>query len=103
MIQINNYDTIVAYATPTTKDSRITDKLVTGNYLILDPQASDYTYTITKNGSEIPVTSIAANEVIPVSYTHLDVYKRQVLDRMCTRTDICSSYLRINYRVLHIK
>ena len=26
-----------------------------------------------------------------------------VLDRMCTRTDICSSYLRINYRVLHIK
>ena len=64
MIQINNYDTIVAYATPTTTDYRITDKLVTGNYLILDPQASDYTYTITKNGSEIPVTSISANDVI---------------------------------------
>ena len=32
MIQINNYDTIVAYALPTTTDYRITDKLVTGNY-----------------------------------------------------------------------
>ena len=64
MIQINNYETMVAYAAPTTADYRITDKLVTGNYLILDPQAANYTYTITKNGAEIPVTSIAANDVI---------------------------------------
>ncbi|MGN0108012.1 MAG: S-layer homology domain-containing protein, partial [Hominilimicola sp.] len=64
MIQINNYETIVAYAAPTAADYRITDKLVTGNYLILDPQAANYTYTITKNGAEIPVTSIAANDVI---------------------------------------
>ena len=64
MIQINNYDTIVAYATPTTTDYRITDKLVTGNYLILDPQASDYTYTNHKERFEIPVTSISANDVI---------------------------------------
>ena len=64
MIQINNYETMVAYAAPTTADYRITDKLVTGNYLVLDPQGANYTYTITKNGAEIPVTSIAANDVI---------------------------------------
>jgi len=64
MIQIYNYETMVAYTTPTTTDYRITDKLVTGNYLILDPQAAAYTYTITKDGSEIPVTSIKANDVI---------------------------------------
>lgn len=64
MIQIYNYETMVAYAAPNNTDYRITDKLVTGNYLILDPQAADYTYTITKNNQEIPVTSIAANDVI---------------------------------------
>lgn len=64
MIQIYDYETMVAYTTPTSSDYRITDKLVTGNYLILDPQAANYTYTITKDGSEIPVTSIKANDVI---------------------------------------
>lgn len=64
MIQIYDYETIVAYTTPTTADYRITDKLITGNYLILDPQAPNYTYTITKNGAVIPVTSIASNDVI---------------------------------------
>ncbi len=64
MIQIYDYETMVAYTTPTTSDYRITDKLVTGNYLILDPQAADYTYTITKDGKEIPVNSIKANDVI---------------------------------------
>ena len=64
MIQINNYKTIVALGAPSSSDYRITDKLVTGNYLILDPQSANYEYTITKNGSTIPVTSIAANDVI---------------------------------------
>lgn len=64
MIQIYNYQTMVAHAAPTTSDYRITDKLVTGNFLILDPQGIGYTYTIKKNGNEIPVTSIAANDVI---------------------------------------
>lgn len=64
MIQIYNYETMVAYTTPSSSDYRITDKLVTGNYLILDPQAADYTYTIKKDGNEIPVTSIKANDVI---------------------------------------
>ncbi len=64
MIQINNYKTIVALAAPSSSDYRITDKLVTGNYLILDPQSANYEYTITKNGTTTPVTSIAANDVI---------------------------------------
>lgn len=64
MIQINDYETMVAYAAPTSSDYRITNKLVTGNYLVLDPQAADYSYTIIKNNTEIPVTSIAANDVI---------------------------------------
>lgn len=64
MIQIYDYQTMVAYAAPSTSDYRVTDKLVTGNSLLLDPQAANYTYTITKNGEEIPATSIAANDVI---------------------------------------
>lgn len=64
MIQIYDYETIVALSAPTSSDYRITDKLVTGNYIILDPQSGNYTYTITKNGEEIPVTSIAANDVV---------------------------------------
>lgn len=64
MVQIYDYKTIVAYASPSTSDYRVTDKLVTGNALTLDPQAANYTYTITKNDAEIPATSIAANDVI---------------------------------------
>ncbi len=64
MIQIYDYETMVAYAAPTTADYRITDKLVTGNYLVLDPESANYEYTITKDGNEIELTSIAANDVI---------------------------------------
>lgn len=64
MVQIYNYETMVAYTAPSTADYRITDKLVSGNYIVLDPQSAEYTYTITKNGAEIPVTSIAANDTI---------------------------------------
>lgn len=64
MLQIYDYETMVSYTAPTSADYRITDKLVTGNYLILDPQSASYTYTIQKNGAEIPVTSISANDVI---------------------------------------
>lgn len=64
MVQIYDYKTIVAYAAPSTSDYRLTDKLVTGNALMLDPQAANYTYTITKNDAEIPATSIAANDVV---------------------------------------
>ncbi len=64
MVQIYDYETIVAYAAPSTSDYRVTDKLVTGNSLLLDPQAANYTYTITKNDADIQATSIAANDVI---------------------------------------
>ncbi|MBQ6530836.1 MAG: hypothetical protein IJI39_07945, partial [Clostridia bacterium] len=64
MIQIYDYETIVALSAPSTTDYRITDKLVTGNSLILDPQSATYTFTIVKDNTEIPVTSIAANDVI---------------------------------------
>ncbi|MCD8180526.1 MAG: S-layer homology domain-containing protein, partial [Firmicutes bacterium] len=64
MIQIYDYETIVAYTSPSSSDYRITDRLVTGNYLILDPQAASYSYTITKNGESIAVTSIAANDIV---------------------------------------
>lgn len=67
LIQIYNYETMVAYQAPKTTDYKITDKLVTGNSLILDPNASDYTFTLTKNGKEIDTTSIAAGDVILVA------------------------------------
>ena len=64
MIQIYDYETIVALSAPSSSDYRISDKLVSGNYIILDPQSANHTYTITKDGAEIPVTSIAANDVV---------------------------------------
>lgn len=64
MIQIYDYETIVALSTPTTTDYRISDKITSGNYLILDPQSSSYEYTIKKDGADIPITSIAANDVV---------------------------------------
>ena len=64
MIQIYDYETMVALSTPTSTDYRISDKLTSGNYLILDPQSSSYKYTIKKDNTEIPITSIAANDVV---------------------------------------
>lgn len=64
LAQINDYKVIVALRTPSTTDYRIMDKLVSGNSLTLDPDSNDYTYTITKNNLQIPVTSIAANDII---------------------------------------
>lgn len=64
LIQIYDYETIVAYQAPKVSDYRITDKLISGNYLQLDPNASDYTYTIQKNGAQIETTSIAAGDVV---------------------------------------
>lgn len=63
-VQINDYNTIVAYKTPTTTDYKITDKLITGNGIILDPYSTLYTYTIVKNGSQIAVTSVSAGDIV---------------------------------------
>lgn len=64
IIDIYDYDTIVALKAPTSTDYRITDKTVSGTYLTLDPEDYSYTYSISKNGSEIQTTSIATNDVV---------------------------------------
>ena len=64
VVDIYDYDTIVALRAPTTSDYRITDKTVTGKTITLDPDSSDYTFNITKNGNEITPTQIAANDVV---------------------------------------
>ncbi len=64
LLTIMDYELMVARTKPTTSDYRINDLLVTGNYLILDPDSTDYSYTITKNGSAINVNQIAANDVV---------------------------------------
>lgn len=64
LIQIYNYQTIVAHQAPKSSDYRITDKLVSGNYLILDPNSPDYSYTVQKNGAQIELTSIAAGDIV---------------------------------------
>lgn len=64
LVEIENYKTIVAYKAPTTSDYRIQDKLKNANYLILNPTSDDYKFTITKNGSQISTTQIAANDVV---------------------------------------
>ncbi|MCX7714551.1 MAG: S-layer homology domain-containing protein [Clostridia bacterium] len=61
---INNYSVMVASSAPTSTDYIITDKLVSGNSLTLDPDDDSYSYTIIKNGSTIETTSIAANDVL---------------------------------------
>lgn len=64
LIQIYNYQTMVAYQAPKSSDYKITDKLISGNYLILDPNSPDYSYTIQKNGAQIEVTAIAAGDIV---------------------------------------
>lgn len=64
IVDIYDYDTIVAYRTPTSSDYKITDKTITGNFLVLDPDSPDYKFTITKDGKQINTTSISANDVL---------------------------------------
>ncbi|MGN0183112.1 MAG: S-layer homology domain-containing protein [Candidatus Ornithomonoglobus sp.] len=64
IVDIYDYDTIVANASPSASDYRISDKTITGNYLILDPDSVDYTFSLTKNNTAIATTSIAAGDVI---------------------------------------
>lgn len=64
IVDIYDYETIVAYAKPESIDFRIADKTVTGNYLILDPDSADYKYTIVKNNKQIETTDIAKDDVV---------------------------------------
>lgn len=63
-IQINDYQTIVALRTPSTSDYKISDKIKTGNSLILNPDATRYSFTITKAGKQIKPNGISANDVL---------------------------------------
>ena len=64
LIEILDYETLVAYARPTTADYRVQDRLKTTNYLILDPNSVEYTLNITKDNATITTTDIAANDVL---------------------------------------
>lgn len=64
IVDIYDYETIVVYSAPVSPDYRITDKTKTGNFLILNPDSSDYKFTLTKNGSSIETTALATNDVI---------------------------------------
>ncbi len=67
LVQIYNYDTMVAYQAPKTTDYKITDKLITGRSCILDPDAAGYSFTITKDGKQIETTSIATGDVVLIA------------------------------------
>ena len=71
IVDIYDYETIVALRTVTSTDYRITDKKTSSNVLILDPNDINYTFTLTKNGSEVLPTQILSNDVISYA-TSLD-------------------------------
>ena len=64
VIDIYDYETIVAVKAPSTADYIITDKVNATRTLTLDPNSNQYKYTITKNGNKVETTSIATNDVI---------------------------------------
>lgn len=61
---IYDYDTIVALSSPTAPDYKISDKTMAGNFLLLDPEAHDYKMSLTRDGSDMKVTSISAGDVL---------------------------------------
>ena len=63
-VQINDYDEMVVYRKPVISDYRVTDKLIAGNYITLDPDAGDYTFTIVKNGTQINTTDLNADDIL---------------------------------------
>lgn len=64
IVDIYDYETIVALAAPTAPEYRISDKTIAGNYIILDPEDTRYKFTLTRDGSDIEVSSISAGDVI---------------------------------------
>ncbi len=64
MIDIYDYETIVAQKAVQTTDYKITDKLTSTNPLTLNPNTNAYTFTLTRNGAEVEPNKIAANDVI---------------------------------------
>lgn len=64
LIDIYDYDTIVAYAAPNTNDYKIADKTITGNYVVLDTEDVDKKISITKDGRSIGITGISKDDVV---------------------------------------
>lgn len=62
-VQINDYKVMVVYRKPLTSDYRITDKLITGNSITLDPNSAEI-YTIVKNNVQIDTTDLNANDIL---------------------------------------
>ncbi len=78
IIDIYDYDTIVALSTPTSPEYKVSDKTVAGNALLLDPDAADYKFTLTRDGSDITPSSVRAGDVLTVAanldYDYITVY-----------------------------
>ena len=64
IIDIYDYDTIVALSSPTAPEYKISDKTVAGNSLMLDPDALNYKYSLTRDGKDITASSIKAGDVL---------------------------------------
>ena len=64
IVDIYDYDTIVALSAPTAPDYKISDKTMAGNFLLLDPESHDYKMSLTRDGSDMKVTSISAGDVL---------------------------------------
>ena len=67
LLSINDYEVMIALKTPVTTDYRLQNKLITGDYLDLNPHQVDKDVYIEKNGKAAQATSISANDI--VSYT----------------------------------
>ena len=64
VLDIYDYETIVAQSAVRSSDYKITDKLVPANTLVINPSARDYKFTLTRNGKDAEPTSISSNDVI---------------------------------------
>ena len=62
MVDIYDYEIMVALRAVNSSDYKITDKIDSAKTLILKPNANEF--SLTKNGSEIEPTSISANDVV---------------------------------------
>ena len=64
IVDIYDYETIVALSSPAAPDYKISDKTMAGNYLLLNPESTDYKMSLTRNGTDLSVTSISAGDVL---------------------------------------
>ena len=67
MIDIYNYETIVAQKAVQTTDYKVIDKLTSTNPLTLNPKA--ISYSLTRNGTEVEPNKIQANDVINYAFS----------------------------------